>query len=193
MHHRHPELTAALQEMMDKLDVIVRRGGYEGDPILMFLAGGMAVHYYCGSRYAEDVDATFSRRMILPYDELTVRYLRDGQTPSTIYLDPTYNDTFALIHPDHQEESREWEGIGNDKRLIHLRVFAPVDLAISKVARFSPSDQEDIRSLAAMGYVTAAEMMTRAEEALRYYVGDTHWIHFNLNQICTEIAQTSTL
>ena len=27
----------------------------------MILAGGMAVNYYCGTRYTEDVDAVFSK------------------------------------------------------------------------------------------------------------------------------------
>ena len=45
-------------QMLDKLDAHLRSGGYEGDPIRMFLAGGMALHYHCGARYTEDVDAS---------------------------------------------------------------------------------------------------------------------------------------
>ncbi len=192
MQALHPELTQALIEMLDRMDVILRESGYAGEPVEMYLAGGMAVHYHCGSRYTEDVDATFSRRMLLPYDQLTVQYIRSGGRPSNIYLDPTYNDTFALLHPDHREDSAAWEGIGNERRLIHLRVFCPVDLAVSKLSRFSEIDREDILELARQRYFDTAQLKQRATEALDYYVGDTRWIHLNLGQICEEIDTPSS-
>ncbi|TDU63097.1 hypothetical protein EI77_04519 [Prosthecobacter fusiformis] len=187
MHNLHPELTEALGEMLDRLDSILRRGGYEGEPVQMYLAGGMAVHYYCGSRYTDDVDATFSKRLLLPYDQLAVSYMRQDNTASSIYLDPTYNDTFALLHPDHRELSVEWENIGNEHRLIHLRVFSALDLAVSKIARFSPSDQSDILALASRRLFNSEQLQEHADEALGYYVGDTRWIHLNLIQICQDI------
>ena len=187
MHDLHPELTQAMGMLMDKLDAILRDGGYSGEPLQMYLAGGMAVHYHCGTRYTEDVDASFSHRLLLPYKELVVEYLREDQTRSSIYLDPTYNDTFALLHPDHREDSVEWQGIGNERRLIHLRVFCPVDLAVSKLSRFTQIDQQDIRDLARHRYFTTPELQKRAVEALDYYVGDTRWIHLNLRQASEEI------
>jgi len=190
MHNLHPELTAALSEMLDRLDGIIRRSGYMGEAVQMFLAGGMAVHYHCGTRYTEDVDATFSKRLLLPYDELAVRYVREDDTPATIYLDPTYNDTFALLHPDHRAACVEWTGIGNERRLIHLLVFSPLDLAVSKVARFSDSDQADILALATRRFFTASQLQDHAREALDYYVGDNRWIHLNLTQISQEIELT---
>lgn len=186
-HSLHPELTQALSEMLDRLDAILRRSGYSGEPVQMYLAGGMAVHFYCGTRYTEDVNATFSRRLLLPYDELAVSYVRQDSTPSCIYLDPTYNDTFALLHPDYREACVEWDDIGNEHRLVHLQVFCPLDLAVSKVARFSPSDRSDILELATRRFFTTDELQVHAREALDYYVGDTRWIHFNLQEICQDI------
>jgi hypothetical protein len=187
MHEFHPELTLAMGALMDKLDAVLRASDYAGEPLQMYLAGGMAVHYHCGTRYTEDVDASFSHRLLLPYKELVVEYLREDQTRSSIYLDPTYNDTFALLHPDHRDDSVEWQGIGNERRLIHLRVFRPVDLAVSKLSRFTEIDQQDIRDLARHHYFTSLELRKRATEALDYYVGDTRWIHLNLRQISEEI------
>lgn len=189
MHDLHPELTQAMSTLMDKLDDVLKKGGYTGAPLQMYLAGGMAVHYHCGTRYTDDVDASFSHRLLLPYKELVVEYLREDQTRSSIYLDPTYNDTFALIHPDHRQASVEWLGIGNERRLIQLRVFYPVDLAVSKLSRFASIDQQDIRDLARNRYFTSTQLQKRATEALDYYVGDTSWIHLNLRQISEEIDQ----
>ncbi len=189
MHELHPELTQAMSTLMDKLDAVLRASDYDGEPLQMYLAGGMAVHYHCGTRYTEDVDASFSHRFLLPYKELVVEYLREDNTRSSIYLDPTYNDTFALLHPDHREDSIEWQGMGNEKRLIHLRVFSPLDLAVSKISRFTSIDQQDIRDLARHCRLTSPELQKRAVEALDYYVGDTRWIHLNLRQISEDIDQ----
>ncbi len=187
MHDLHPELTTALSEMLDRIDQILRACDYQGEPLMMYLAGGMAVHFHCGTRYTEDVDATFSKRLLLPYDQLIVDYIRQDGKRSTIYFDPTYNDTFALLHPDHRESCVEWMGIGNESRLVQLHVFCPVDLAVSKLARFSTNDQADILALAQKRFFTTAQLQQRATEALGYYVGDTRWIHLNLRQISEEI------
>jgi hypothetical protein len=187
MHELHPELTQAMSELMDKLDAVLRASSYAGEPMKMYLAGGMAVHYHCGTRYTDDVDASFSHRLLLPYKDLVVDYLREDNSRSSIYLDPNYNDTFALLHPEHRECCEAWHGIGNERRLIHLLVFCPLDLAVSKLSRFSPNDQADILALAQHRYFTTPELQKRATEALDYYVGDTRWIHLNLRQISDEI------
>ena len=54
-------LQAALTEMIEKIDGFIWSSGYQGEPVKMILAGGMAVNYYCGTRYTEDVDAVFSK------------------------------------------------------------------------------------------------------------------------------------
>ncbi len=187
MHSLHPELTIAMSTMMDRIDAILRESGYAGEPVGMYLAGGMAVHYHCGTRYTDDVDATFSRRLLLPHEELVISYFRETGEQSSIYLDPTYNDTFALLHPDHRESCVAWEGIGNERRLIHLLVFCPLDLAVSKLSRFSPNDRADIVALAQHRYFTSSQLKSRATQALDYYVGDTRWIHLNIAQISEEI------
>ncbi len=187
MHELHPELTRAMSHMMDKLNEVLQKARYQDEPIKMYLAGGMAVHYHCGTRYTEDVDASFSRRLLLPYKELVVEYLREDNSRSSIYLDPTYNDTFALLHPDHRENCVEWQGIGNERRLIHLLVFSPLDLAVSKIARFSENDQADILALAKHRYFTSTQLQAHTTEALDYYVGDTRWIHLNIRQIREKI------
>lgn len=65
--HADPDLTAALKTVVDKLDATIRAGGYNGDPISMYIAGGLAVHYYSRARYTFDIDASFSHRLLLPY------------------------------------------------------------------------------------------------------------------------------
>jgi hypothetical protein len=126
MHTLHPELTRAMSAMLEKLDGFLRAGGYGGEPVRMFLAGGMAMHFHCGTRYTEDVDASFSARVLVPAQDLTVDYIREDGTPSALYFDANYNDSFALMHPDYRDNAQEWQGIGNEQRLVQLYVLTPL-------------------------------------------------------------------
>lgn len=188
MPNPHPELACALSAMLDRIDAWLRDGGYTGHPVQMFLAGGMAVNFHCGTRYTEDVDATFSARLLLPARQMTVDYVRNDGTPALLYFDANYNDTFALMHPDYREESVDWEGIGNESRLVRLRVLNPLDLAVSKISRSSSQDLEDIRALSSLGLFTRDELRARAFEALDFYVGNTVWVRDTIEKVCSGIV-----
>ena len=183
-----PELAAALQIMLDRMDVSLRSGGYIGEPVKMYLAGGLAVNYYCGSRYTEDVDASFSQRWVLPKN-LTVNYRRRDGTDAFIYFDHNYNTSFALLHDEYENDTTEWAGIGNERRKVQLRVLAPVDLAVSKIAPFSPRDYEDILTLAAEGLFTADEFRTRARDAMANFVGNKQPLISSIEIACREMGQ----
>lgn len=185
----HPELTQALSTMLDRIDAWLRDGGYVGDAIDMFLAGGMALHFHCGARYTEDVDATFSRRLLLPANELMVDYRRKDGIDSTLYFDANYNDTFAVMHPDYRDNSVEWPGIGNEDRLVRLRVLTPIDLAVSKISRYSEQDRNDILLLAAGDFFTIDEFREHANEALDYYVGNLNSVRLTIDQLCKDMEK----
>lgn len=187
-----PELTAALRSMLDRMDASLREGGYEEEPIKMYLAGGVAVNFYCGTRYTEDVDASFSRRLVLPQD-LTVNYARADGSQAFIYFDHNYNTSLALIHEDFEMDSREWTGIGNEGRKVELRVFSPVDLAVSKIGRFSPRDREDIKAIAAEGLVNANQLRSRANQALLNFVGNKRALLTSIDLACRDISLDPTL
>ena len=88
----------------------------------------------------------------------------------------------------HRENSVEWQGLGNETRAVQLRVFSPIDLAVSKISRFSEQDRNDILALAERGLFTASQLRTHAEEALQYYVGDTNWVRGTIDLICADIG-----
>src|SRR4051812_17678465 len=184
----YPELAEALRVMLDRMDESLRATGYRDEAIAMYIAGGVAVNYWCGTRYTEDVDASFSRRILLPKD-LTIRYpTRDG-TEGFIYFDHNYNTSFALLHERFEEDSIEWRGIGNEGCLVQARVLSPVDLAVSKIARFSDQDQEDMLALAHETKFTAEQLRQRATEALANYVGDVQTVRQSIDLICQRIAR----
>jgi uncharacterized nucleotidyltransferase DUF6036 len=190
MNKAFPELAQALSELLDQMDASIRKGGYDGSPITMYLAGGMAVNFYCGSRYTEDVDAFYTRRVHMGPCEVSYRH-RDGN-PSFLYLDNNYNPTFGLLHENHDRDAVEWTGIGNEKRKIHLYVLSPVDLAVTKISRFSTQDREDILALACAGLFSADELRSRATEALGDYIGDRAPVMTSIELICGQISSAKS-
>ena len=181
------ELQKALSSILDALDQGLRSGGYRGESIRMYLAGGLAVNFYCGSRYTEDVDASFSKRLLLPATGLDVPYQGENGKPGLLYFDRQYNPSLGLEHPDAQKDSIEWEDIGNEHRLIQLRVLLPVDVAISKVSRLSSDDYGDILALADEGLIRPDEFRKRGEEALAIYAGNDTEMRSRLTQLAAEI------
>ena len=155
----------------------------EGLPIAMYVAGGAAQLFYTGARVSEDIDASFSRRILLP-DNLEVAYADADGTARMLYLDRQYNETFALLHEDVHDDSLPVKIEGVNPAIIDVRAFAPVDLAVSKIARFADHDQDDIRALAHAGLIMADEVRERAEQALGNYVGNLTSVKTSIRLAC---------
>ncbi len=154
----------------------------------MFLAGGAAVHFYTGERISDDVDAVYSKRLLLPADSTVIYRDREGRARS-MHIDPTYNDTVALVHEDAYQDSRE---LPLKVSGIRVRVLEPVDLAVSKLARFGEIDRDDIRALARQGLLDAKKVRERALAALPGYVGDHRSVQTSIEIACRDIAALTT-
>ena len=145
-------------------------------PLNAYLAGGVAVHLYTASRISTDVDAEFGSRVFLPNDLMVDITLEDG-TQQVVYLDTNYNSSFALMHEDYLDDAVPIDlGLEN----IRVHVLSPVDLAVSKIARFADNDKDDIASLVRLGLTTADEIEQRANSALGAYVGGQDMVRLNL-------------
>jgi len=145
-------------------------------PLKVFLAGGMAVHLYTASRVTTDVDAEFGSRVFLPSDLVVDVRLEDG-TRELLYFDTNYNATFALMHEDYLDDAIALDmGVPQ----IRLYVLLPLDLAVSKIARFADNDKEDIAELVRLGLTTANEIEQRATQAMAGYVGGLPMLRLNL-------------
>lgn len=170
--HTHTALALGLRELFVQLE---QRLALQ-QPLAVYLAGGMAVHLYTASRVTTDVDAEFGARVLLPNDLMVEITLEDG-SPQVIYLDTNYNASFALMHEDYLDDA-----IPLDMGLQHIQLFilAPVDLAVSKIARLADNDREDIQALVRLGLTTAPAIEQRATSALAGYVGNPSMLLLNL-------------
>jgi hypothetical protein len=159
--------------------------------IKMYLAGGMAVNFYTGSRVTVDIDATFSHRLLLPKaEDLVVSYEGAGGKPTLVYFDLNFNASFTLMHPDFDKEAYRVEGEEFEDPKIDLHILTPTDLALSKIARFEANDREDIAELAHHQLVEPQKLEERAVEALDYYIGNPSMLILNLKD-AVEIVRTA--
>jgi hypothetical protein len=166
-----PEYVAAFTELVQRITASLRDLPKRVLPIEMFVAGGAAVYFYTGERVSRDVDAVFSRRLALPED-LEVAYRDSDGAPRVLYFDRQYNDTFALMHEDARDDSVPLALKHVDSDTLNVRLLSALDLAVSKISRFSSQDRGDIAALSKHGLIKADALRRRSEEALKNYVGD---------------------
>jgi hypothetical protein len=153
-------------------------------PITMFLAGGAAMHFYTGTRMTDDIDAVFDRKILVPSDS-TVLYRDTQGNARSVYFDMNYNESFALLHEDAHEDAWRLRIDGMDA--VRVLVLQPVDLALSKLSRFSEIDRGDILQLAKGGLITSNAVRQRAEEALPGYVGNLVPLRTSIMLACRDI------
>jgi len=167
-----PEYLAALREILHRIATSLSGSPPRALPVRMYLAGGAALHLYTGERVSRDIDATFSHRIALP-ENLEVAYRDADGAARLLYFDRQYNDTLGLLHEDAYEDSVPLALEGIDSTALQVRVVSALDLAVSKLGRFSGQDQEDITTLARHKLINSAALRRRADDALRSYLGDT--------------------
>jgi hypothetical protein len=175
----HTELTEGLRTLIRELE---KRTDLR-EPIDMVIAGGMAIHLYTAARVTTDVDAEFSKRILLPSDLIV-----ETKNGDMLYLDASYNSSFALMHEDYLQDAVPVP-VGTD--LVHVFVLSPLDLVISKIARYSGPDATDIEEIISRFQIPAAEIERRAEEALGGYVGNSNYLRMNLRDVLATAERLS--
>ena len=175
-----PAYVEAFKTLIQRL---LRSAGSK-EPIAMYLAGGAAMHFYTGSRMTDDVDAVFNTRLLIPADLAVIYRDAEGKARS-VFFDVNYNEAFALMHEDAHEDAMRLplKGIPGAR----IFVLQPVDLAVSKLARFADVDRKDILELARNRLIAARGLRERAEAALSYYVGNPVPVRTSIDLACRDI------
>ena len=182
-----PDYVTAFQEIARRIAESLNAVPETSLPVSMFVSGGAAVHFYTGDRISGDIDATFSHRIVLP-DDLEVSYSAPDGAAQLLYFDRQYNDNFSLMHEDAYDNSVPLELEGIDPSILDVRLLTPLDLAVSKVSRFSDQDREDIASLAKKGLIDSVALRCRAESAAKRYVGNLDSVQTSINLACNIVV-----
>jgi hypothetical protein len=178
-----PDYVAAFREIVSRLTAALKQVPESALPIRMYVAGGAALHFYTGERVSRDIDAVFSRRIALPED-LDIAYRDADGAARLLYFDRQYNDTLSLMHEDAHDDSIVLSLDGIDAGILEVRLLTPLDLAVSKISRFSERDRSDVASLARHRGVGAGALRQRALEALGGYLGSTDRILGSIELAC---------
>jgi hypothetical protein len=178
-----PEYVAAFKEIVSRIAEPLGAVPKRLLPIKMYVAGGAALHFYTGERTSKDIDATFSRKIVLPED-LEVSYRDADGAARLLYFDRQYNDTFALMHENAYEDSVPLALEDIDPTVLDVRLLSATDLAVSKISRFSEHDRDDIAALARHRLIRSTTLRRRAEEALAGYVGNVEVLHRSIGLAC---------
>jgi hypothetical protein len=177
------EYVAAFGQLIERIAKKLTNVPKSELPVRLYVAGGAAIHFYTGERVSLDIDGTFSRRLALP-NNLEVGYRDVDGAATVLYFDRQYSDTLALLHEDAYQDSERLELPGVDDSVLEVRLLNPVDLAVSKIARFGSQDRDDVAALARRGLVSASAIRKRAEEALANFVGDTVRVQGSIEAAC---------
>jgi Nucleotidyltransferase of unknown function (DUF6036) len=173
----------AFREIVARITAALKQVPVAALPVKMYVAGGAALHFYTGERVSRDIDAVFSQRIALP-DDLDIAYRDADGAARLLYFDRQYSDTLSLMHEDAHEDSIPLSLEGIDASVLDVRLLAPLDLAVSKISRFSERDRSDIASLATHQHISSARLRQRAEEALSGYVGNLDRIRGSIELAC---------
>jgi uncharacterized nucleotidyltransferase DUF6036 len=178
-----PEYLAAFTELVQRIAAPLRELPSRILPIKMYVAGGAAMHFYTGERVSNDVDAVFSKRIALPSD-LEVAYRDPDGAARLLYFDRQYNDTLALMHEDAHGDSVPLTLKHTDASVLDVRLLSALDLAVSKIGRFSSQDRGDITALARHGLIKSAALRRRSLQAIKNYVGNLDTIKGSIDLAC---------
>jgi hypothetical protein len=85
------------------------------------------------------------------------------------------------MHEDAHVDSLPLTLPGIDSRVLDVKILTPLDLAVSKLGRYSEQDRADITALARRGLIDPTSLESRATEALGGYVGDTSRVRGNID------------
>ena len=78
---------------------------------------------------------------------------------------------------------------GINPAVLDVRLFSPLDLAVSKIARYADHDQADIASLAANGLIDADDVKQRAGEAAINYIGNLRTLTTSIKLACELVRE----
>ena len=174
---------AAFAEIVNKIAQSLKGAPANALPIRMVVAGGAALQLHIGTRVSEDIDATFSRRLVLT-DDLSVSYRDVDGHARILYLDRNYNDSLGLLHENAFDDSVSVTIPGVNAKVIDVRVLSPLDLAVSKLSRFADQDRLDIEALARERLINAKALRRRAIQALGGYIGSVEVVRNTIDIAC---------
>lgn len=190
MLHLQTPLALAVLNLFDRALPVLE--GRQPGAVKIYVFGGCALHILTNARGSADVDAEVIASEHLLREEIRAvfsapeDYEQDGLDLSVVF-DQQFNNSLCPLHEDY--EDRAIPIPGSDGSPMQVFIAHPIDLAISKLGRFTDRDHEDIHQLIQQGKLDLEEFDRLAREAIDYYPCDKGTVTSCLRLILDEARE----
>ena len=186
-------ITIAILKLFQELGnyILKNHKNLPNGAVKAFIFGGCAFHIHTNARGSNDIDAEIQAIQQLKKHDIVVflenndvEYLDDNNLETNLEFDRSFNTSLASVDPDYPE--RAIPLVAN--RIVEVYLVSGLDLAISKLARLSDRDIEDIKELYLNGKFSLEAFKKSANNAEMYYATPEQ-LHSNIQYIVSILSE----
>ena len=186
-------ITIAILKLFQELENYVSKNhkNLPNGAVKAFIFGGCAFHIHTNARGSNDIDAEIQaiqqlkkHDIVLFLENNDVEYLDDNNLETNLEFDRSFNTSLASVDPDYPE--RAIPLVANS--IVEVYLVSGLDLAISKLARLSDRDIEDIKELYLNGKFSLEALKKSANNAEMYYATPEQ-LHSNVQYIVSILSE----
>ncbi len=186
-------ITIAILKLFQELEnyILKNHKNLPNGAVKAFIFGGCAFHIHTNARGSNDIDAEIQAIQQLKKHDIVVflenndvEYLDDNNLETNLEFDRSFNTSLASVDPDYPE--RAIPLVAN--RIVEVYLVSGLDLAISKLARLSDRDIEDIKELYLNGKFSLEAFKKSANNAEMYYATPEQ-LHSNIQYIVSILSE----
>lgn len=168
-------ITLAILKLFQELEdwILENHQNLPHGAVKAFIFGGCAFHIHTNARGSNDIDAKIQAIKQLKKEDIflflknnDVEYIDTNNLETNLEFDSGFNTSLASIDPDYDERVIP---LVCDS-IVEVYLVSGLDLAVSKLARLSDRDIQDIKELYKQNKFSLEEFEKSANNAKDYYV-----------------------
>ncbi|MEG0344796.1 MAG: DUF6036 family nucleotidyltransferase [Acinetobacter sp.] len=156
-----------------------------------FIFGGCAFHIHTNARGSNDIDAEIQAISYLKKEDIylflenhDMEYMDENGLETNLEFDSGFNTSLASIDPDYDERLIPL----TRNSIVEVYLVSGLDLAVSKLARLSDRDIEDIKELYLKGKFSLEAFEKSANNAEMYYATPEQ-LHSNIRYMVSVLSE----
>jgi hypothetical protein len=172
--HNESPITIAILKLFKELEdwLTEHHENLPNGAVKAFIFGGCAFHIHTNARGSNDIDAEIKAISLLKKEDIflflennDIEFLDTNNLETNLEFDSGFNTSLASIDPDYDERviALVYDSI------VEVYLVSGLDLAVSKLARLSDRDIQDIQELYRKNKFSIEEFKKSANNAKDYY------------------------
>ena len=172
--HNESPITIAILKLFKELEdwLIEHHENLPNGAVKAFIFGWCAFHIHTNARGSNDIDAEIKAISLLKKEDIflflennDIEFLDTNNLETNLEFDSGFNTSLASIDPDYDERVI---ALAYDS-IVEVYLVSGLDLAVSKLARLSDRDIQDIQELYRKNKFSIEEFKKSANNAKDYY------------------------